>query len=556
MILRHGKPRSAAGTSLLGLATGALALLFLTCAHRRQPPTPVVPPGAPSTPATRLTEGPDVKFWKGRSDLIRPPAPPPAVELVLPGVDRWSLKNGLQVVAVPRRGLPIISFTVAVKSGGYDEQKGRTQGVADFVAAMLRNGAGKRGAEEIADAIDGVGGSLEAAAGMESSMVTCSVLVKNAALCLNLLADMLLRPTFPPEEMAEIRDQMLASLAARADDPHQLAAAHFDNLLFGEEHPDGWVLTEEQVKAISRESVVAFWKSYYRPNNAMLAVAGDFDVAAVKQSISRAFSSWQSAPIRPRPVFKIPEPHGTRVLLVDKPDLSQATLMFGHRGIAHGDPDWYAATLVNYVLGGSDFSSRLMAEVRSMRGLTYGIGSSLGASLYQGAFRISAATRNETAWDALSVTVDELRKMKSSGPTAAELAKAKGYYAGSLPFELESAAGIARRIVAAELHGLGASYVRELPVRLAAVDQAAARAAALSRLEPDNLAIVMVGRAAVIEPQLRQGRLPGVSSGVPGLPFERVDFRAPISAAERKAAGAPTPPPGPAAPQAPLRPTP
>ena len=542
---------------LVAVAWTASAL-FLTCAHQRQ-----APPAAPSTPATRLSEGPDVKFWKGRSDLIRPPAPPPAVALVLPRVDRWSLKNGLQVVAVPRRGLPIVSFTVAVKAGGYDEQKGRTQGVADFTAAMLRNGAGKRGAEEIADAIDGVGGSLEASAGMESTMVTCSVLVKNAALCLNLLSDMLLRPTFPAEEISEIRDQMLASLAARADDPHQLAAQHFDNLLFGEEHPDGWVLTEERVMAISRDSVVAFWKSYYRPNNAMLAVAGDFDVAAMKASIAHAFGSWQSAPIRPRPVFKIPEPHGTHILLVDKPDLSQATLMFGHRGIAHGDPDWYAATLVNYVLGGSDFSSRLMTEVRSKRGLTYGIGSSLGASLYQGAFRVSAATRNETAWDALSVTVEELGKMKTAGPTAEELAKAKGYYAGSVPFELESAAGIARRIVAAELHGLGANYVRELPVRLGAVDQPAARAAARSRLDPDNLAIVMVGRAAVIEPQLRRGRLPGISGSASdrtsGLPFERVDFRAPLSAAERKPAGASTPPPGPAAPQvprAPLRPTP
>jgi zinc protease len=513
--------------------------------------------------ATRLADGPDVKFWqeaRSRSDLIRPPAPPPAVELVLPRVDRWSLKNGLQVVAVPRRGLPIVSFTVAVKAGGYDQQKGSTEGVADFVAAMLRKGAGKRGAEEIADAIDGVGGALEASAGMESSMVTCSVLVKDAALCLSLLSDMLLHPTFPPEEMAEIRDQMLASLAARADDPHQLAAAHFDNLLFGDEHPDGWVLTEEQVISISRESLVAFWKSYYRPNNAILAVAGDFDVAAVKASIARAFSPWRSAPIRPRPVFKMPQPQGTHVLLVDKPDLSQATLMFGHRGLAHGDPDWYAATLVNYVLGGSDFSSRLMTEVRSKRGLTYGIGSSFGASLYQGAFRISAATRNETAWDALSVTVDELRKIKSSGPTTEELAKAKGYYAGSVPFALESAAGVARQLVAAELHGLGATYVRQVPVRLAAVDQAAARAAALSRLEPDNLAIVMVGRAAVIEPQLRQRRLPGLSGRlsdrVSGLPFERVDYRAPISAAQRQAAAAPMPPPVPAAPGVRPRPRP
>ncbi|MBC8131980.1 MAG: insulinase family protein [Deltaproteobacteria bacterium] len=468
--------------------------------------------------------------------MIRPPASPPAVALNLPRVDRWTLKNGLDVVSVPRPGLPIVSFTVALKVGGYDEEKARTQGAADFVAAMLRKGTRKRGADAIADAIDGVGGSLDAAAGMESTMVTCSVLVKHAALCLDLLAEMLVRPTFPIDEMAEIRDQILASLAARTDDPHQLAAEHFDNLLFGDDHPDGWVLSEEHVVGITRETLVAFWKAFYRPNNAMLAVAGNFDAATMQAAITRAFGGWKAAPVRPRPVFPAAEVTGTgtRILLVDKPDLTQATLMFGHRGLRHGDSDWYATTLVNYVLGGSDFSSRLMTEVRSKRGLTYGIGSSFGATLYPGAFRISAATRNETAWEAVTVTMDEVRKMKATGPTAGELGKAKGFYAGSIPFELESAAGIARGIVAAELHGLGTSYVRELPVRLAAVDETAARAAALSRLDPDNTAIVVVGRASIVEPQLRQARSPDGVSRVPS--FERVDYRAPLSAAKRRAA--------------------
>jgi zinc protease len=478
-----------------------------------------------------MAQSPDRVYWEGRSDLIRPPAPPPAVELTLPRVDRWKLKNGLDVVAVPRRGLPIVSFSIAIKAGGYDEQKNRTQGVADFVAAMLRKGTRKRGAEAIADAVDGVGGGLDAAAAMEHSTATCSVLAKDAALCLDLLAEMLLTPTFPEGEMAEIRDQILASLAARTDDPHQLAAEHFDNLFFGEGHPDGWVLSDEHVRAITRDTLVAFWKDYYRPNNAMLAVAGDFDVGTIKAQIGRAFGSWRSAPIPIRPDVQIPRVKGTRVVLVDKPDLTQATLMFGHRGIRHGDSDWYATTLVNYVLGGSDFSSRLMTEVRSKRGLTYGIGSSFGATLYEGAFRISAATRNETAWDALSVTVDEVRKMKNLGPSADELAKAKGYYAGSVPFELESAAGIARGIVAAELHGLGIAYVRRLPLRLAGVDEGAARAAAQSHLDPDDMVIVVVGRASIIEAHLRE------SSGglIPAITVERIDYRAPISAAKRRA---------------------
>ncbi|MES1205054.1 MAG: pitrilysin family protein, partial [Pseudomonadota bacterium] len=365
------------------------------------------------------SEDPAAAFWRGRLDLLQSPPPPKLAALNLPRVERWRQANGLEVVAVPRPDLPIISFSMAIKAGGYDEVNGRNEGAADFTAAMLRKGTGRRTADQIAEAIDNVGGSLDAGANMESSTVTCSVLAKDTALCLDLLAELTLRPTFPDGEMPEIRDQLLAGIAARADDPHQLAAEHLGNLLFGEGHPDGWVLTEDDVRRVTRQTLTAFWKAFYRPNNAILAVAGDFEVAGIKQGIERAFGKWESAPVPARPAFQVPPPGDMRVVVVDKPDLTQATLMAGHAGVRHADPDWYAVTLMNYVLGGSDFSSRLMTEVRSKRGLTYGIGSSFGASLYQGAFRISAATRNETAGEALAVTVAELAKMKAEGPTAA-----------------------------------------------------------------------------------------------------------------------------------------
>jgi zinc protease len=197
--------------------------------------------------------------------------------------------------------------------------------------------------------------------------------------------------------------------------------------------------------------------------------------------------------------------------------------MFGHRGVRHADPQWYAVTLMNYVLGGSDFSSRLMMEVRSRRGLTYGIGSSFGAPLYEGAFRVSASTKNESAWEALLASVNELRRMKTEGPTSGELAKAKGYYAGSTPFALQTAAGVAGSIVGAELHGLGIDYVRQLALRLAAVDDAQAKAAAADFLFPDTLVVVIVGKGDVVEPQLAKT----------GIRYERINFKDPISYAAR-----------------------
>lgn len=476
-------------------------------------------------------ESPDLSFWKGRTDLIKAPAPPVPAELPLPRVERWRLPNGLDVIAVPRQDLPIVSFTIAIKAGAYDELKDRTQGVSDFTAAMLRHGAGPRTSDQIAETIDAVGGALDAAAGAESTSVSCSVLAEHADTCLALLGDLLLRPTFPAAEMGQIRDQLLAALGQRDDDPHLAAAEHFDNLLFGEAHPDGWVLMPDHVSRITREQLLAFWKAFYRPNNAMLAVAGAIDPVALKAKIARTLGRWQAAVVPARAAFSLPQVHGVRAVLVDKPELSQATLMFGHPGLRHADPDWYAATVVNYVLGGSDFSSRLMAEVRSKRGLTYGIGSSFGATLYPGAFRVSASTRNETAGDALAVAVDEIRKMKNSGPTAEELAKARGYFAGSTPFTLESPAEVARAIVGAELHGLGVGYVKGLALRLAGVDLATAAAAGHRWLDPDDLAIVIVGRAQVVAPQLRKA----------GIPFEQVDAHAPISGAARRAAAAAAP---------------
>src|SRR5262249_24764037 len=153
----------------------------------------------------------------------------------------------------------------------------------------------------------------------------------------------------------------------------------------------------------------------YRPNNAILAVAGDVDVPRLRAQLTQAFGRWERAAVPERSPFKVPELKATRMLLIDPPDLTQATLVFGHRGIRHAAPHWYAVTLMNSVLGGSDFSSRLMTEGRAKRGLTYGISSSFGATVDEGAFRVSASTRNESAWEALVAAVDEIRRMKQEG---------------------------------------------------------------------------------------------------------------------------------------------
>jgi zinc protease len=164
-----------------------------------------------------------------------------------------------------------------------------------------------------------------------------------------------------------------------------------------------------------------------------------------------------------------------------------------------------------------------MTEVRSKRGLTYGIASSYGASLYDGAFLVTASTKNENVWQALVAAVGEIRKMKNEGPTADELARGKGYYAGSYPFELQTAAGVAAGVVGAELHGLGIDYVRQFALRMGAVEETQAKEAAATLLDPDNVLVVVVGKGDAIEPQIAPT----------GLRFERINFKDPISRATR-----------------------
>ncbi len=487
------------------------------CAGSAGTPPATTPATVAPAASTAQPSAPVADPWAGRKDLLTAPPPPKPAALELPKLERFSLPNGLQVLVVARKDLPIASFGIAVRAGGYDERRDRL-GVADFVAAMLRRGTKTRSADDISRAIDFVGGTLDAQASNESTFASCSVLSRDTALCLDLLSDILLRPSFPEAEMPEVRDQMLAAIASRYDNPHALASIHFDNQLFGEDHPDGWVLTPEDVRKITRADLEAFWRTYLRPNRATLAIAGDVDVARVRAEVSKAFGGWARATVPFRPVWKLPPLDATRVLLVDRADLTQATMTLGHRGIEHADPRWYAATLMNYVLGGSDFSSRLMTEVRAKRGLTYGIGSSFGASQYPGAFRVVASTKTETTGEALRTTIDELRRMKATGPSALELDKAKGYYAGSTPFSLQSASGIASALVTAELHGLGDAYVRELPLRLADKDVNAVKAAARELLYPDALEVVIVGKADAIGPQLAKA----------GLRFERIGFKDPI----------------------------
>ena len=502
------------------LSALVIAALLAACpAKSTTPVTPVLPgdgdtnvakPGDP-----RVDKGSDP--WAGRKDLIEtPPAKPPA-KLELPAIETFTLKNGLKVFVVKSDHLPTVGLQLAIIAGRADEPKQKV-GVSSFVAGMLTKGTKKRNALAIAKAIDFVGGALGADASFEATVVSCSAMAKDLGTCLSLVPEIVTQPSFAKDEMTKVRDLLLAEVRQRLDDAGQLAGAHFQNLLWGDDHVRGWVSSEQSIAAIGRDDLVAWHKTWFSPSNAMLTVAGDVDVPKLKKDLEKAFGTWTKKKTPSRPTYAEPKLERVKVRLVDKPKQTQTHIRIGHFGIAHDDPRFFDTLVWNYALGGGAFSSRLMKVVRSEGGKTYGASSSFDRNLDKGSFVAATFTRSAETLATVDLVREELEKMQKTGPNDAEVADAIANLAGSYAVRYESADDVASALLAAEMHGFGKEYLENYAVEIGKVDVAAARKAAAEILDPVRFVIVLVGDAAVIEPQLEKA----------GWAYEKVRFTDPI----------------------------
>ncbi len=462
--------------------------------------------------------------WAGKKDLIQPPAARPAGKVALPPIERFELANGLKVIVVVNHQLPVVSFHLAVNAGQQEEPHDK-RGLADFAAAMLTKGTKTRNADQIAQTIDQIGGALAAGVDFEATHVSCDSMVKDAATCLELLPDIVTNPTFSEKEMDEIRKQITSAVKQRRDDPASLAEDHFDNLLWGDDHVRGWPVTLDSVSSIGRQDLIDWHGARFKPSNSVLVIAGDIDAKEARGQVQKAFGNWKKGAAPEAKKFAEPQLKGKKVRLVDKPDQTQALIRVGHLGVAHGEPDYLATVLMNYTLGGGQLDSRLMKAVH-VGGRTYQASSQFERQRARGVFQAQTVVRSDDTAAALTQLLGEMARMQKDGPTDAELAAAKANLGGNYPLGFESSSAIATAVLAAELHGLGEDYVRDFPVRVAAVPIADVRAAARKHLDAENVVVVIVGKADEIAPQLKKA----------GIAFEQLDWLAPVSRRDRDAA--------------------
>ena len=366
------------------------------------------------------------------------------------------LANGLKVLLVPDRKLPYVSYTLFVRTGSVDDPK-NLSGLNNFLSRMLDKGTKKAKAPVISDTLARMAAPLNVSATSEATFISASTLVRFEKELLTQLKEIVLEPTFPQDEISRLQGQVVAELQRAKDSPSQWAALEFEPYLYGD-HPYGRRVlgTEASVRKITRKNILEFYQKNYRPNNAELAVVGNFS-ANILHEIEEQFGSWQKADgvENKIPHWQISEAP-TKVLT--RPGLSQAEVRIGAQGIPRNHPDYLALRMANAVLGES-MLSRIMGRLRVDLGLTYGAYSTFDFRREDGAFVISFSTRTEKLDEAINEATKVVEEFRKNGITKDELARSKAQLMGLFPLLIETPEKLATQLLLLRLYGVDDSYL-------------------------------------------------------------------------------------------------
>jgi zinc protease len=434
---------------------------------------------------------------------LPPPVPKEAPVVQEGSLTRAELDNGLRVFILEDHRLPRVVLSVSARRGEAMVDLDQA-GLAAFAASVMERGAGDRDALALAEAVDEIGASLSVSSGWDSMRVRVSGLSRDLDALMEILADVALRPRFDPEEAKKARAETLAGLEKAKDDPATLAHWYAARALF-DGHRYGIPQAGEPV-AVARLDADAARQLYERvflPNNAVFSASGDVDAGAILERVGRAFGAWPPGDI-PDAGAPTPReaPRTRKVLVVERPDLVQARIMVAHEGIARTDPERVAATIMNSVLGGSGFSSRLVSRVRADAGLTYGVYSAFSLRREPSLFFISTFTRVPEVRTVVDLLLAELERMRAEPPSEMELSQATTFAVGGCSLGLETSDAVMAGLVDLDVYGLPDDSLDTYRARVRAVSLDDAARMANELLHPDRAAIVLVGPAEKLVPQV------------------------------------------------------
>jgi predicted Zn-dependent peptidase len=386
---------------------------------------------------------------------------------------------------------------LVVLSGGLSD-KPDYHGLASFTATLLREGTSKRSSKDIAEQVDALGATLTANSGLSSmtSVVNTSGLVENLDQTLDLFSDVIRNPTFPQAEVDKYKTRTLAQLQFQRSIPQFLAAEQFQRAIYGTSHPASLVAPPaESIKKLTSKDLTEFHATYYRPNNAMIAIVGDVTMKEILPKLEKAFGDWEKGTVPATSIPPAPAPSDSRIFLIDRPGSVQTVIQLGTLGIERTSPDYFAVLLADRVLGGGP-SGRLFLNLREDKGYTYGAYSNFGGSKFKGTWISSSEVRTEVTEGAMKEFMYELNRMRDEVVPAEELDNAKRAIIGSFALSLEQPQALLQNIITQKLYNLPADYWDTYPQKVSAITAADVQRAAKQYIDLGHLQVVAVGDAA------------------------------------------------------------
>ncbi len=404
---------------------------------------------------------------------------------------RIVLDNGMVLMLSEKHEIPMVTINMVIKAGNMAAPSDQP-GLAALTAALLTQGTTKRSAGQINQEIDFIGGSLSTSAADDFASANLRVLKKDIGTGLDLLSDVLMNPSFEQKEIDRKVRESLAEIQRQKQEPGIVASQAFAKAVFGD-HPYG--RTNDDVAAyysrLIRQDIVDFYSTRYGPNNAIIAVVGDVTEKEIVFLLNDYFKAWGKK-AQPLPTIVQPAVIDKTVIQIIDKNVAQANINLGHIGISRENPDFYAVSVMNYILGGGGFSSRLMDNIRDNKGLAYDVHSLFSVQKEPGVFMVAIQTKNESAGDVIAEAQKEIRRIQVDLVSKKELDEAKAYLTGNFPLRMDTYAKIAGMLTSIEMYNLGLDYVQKYPTLINGVTREDIRRVANRYLHPDRMVIIVV----------------------------------------------------------------
>jgi len=420
----------------------------------------------------------------------------------LPDIQKITLDNGMRLYLLEDKTLPIIEASVRIHGGSYLDPADKI-GLAGFCGALLRTGGtAKWKSDELDEVLESIGASAESSADIIASTLKVGMLSKYSDLALEVMSEILQRPSFEEAKFEQLLVSAKASIARRNDRPDKIGEREFDKIIYGKDSAYARHTEYATIGAITRDDLKNFHQRVFRPENVQMAIWGDIDSKEVLELIKKHFGAWEKGAEKLPDFPKVDYTYDARTFYVDMPDVNQSNIYFGHIGGRLFDADQPHRIVMNNIFG-VGFGSRLFKQVRSKAGLAYSVYGVYTANLsYPGTFYNYVSTKSESTAKAIRMMTEEIKKMQNSEPDAEELKLAKDRYLNTFVFNFDSRGKIIERMVYYDFFELPADFLDKQKEMVEKTTAADVSAAAKKYLKPEALRILVVGNIAKLDEPL------------------------------------------------------